>query len=89
MRIASIMGGAALTLVAAGGARAQAKPVTHLESGTVATAFARGAALLEVENYKVHASRREAAGMAEVHVRDTDIIYVLEGTATFVTAVPS
>ena len=33
----------------------------------------------------VHASRREAAGQAEVHTRDTDIIYVLEGATTFVT----
>ncbi len=36
-------------------------------------------------NYMVHASRREAPGMAEIHTKDTDIIYVLEGTATFVT----
>jgi glc operon protein GlcG len=32
----------------------------------------------------VHASRRDSAGQAEVHVRDTDIIYVLDGSATFV-----
>jgi mannose-6-phosphate isomerase-like protein (cupin superfamily) len=33
----------------------------------------------------VHASVREVPGKAEVHARDTDIIYVLEGTATIVT----
>ena len=33
----------------------------------------------------VHASRRDAAGQAEVHARDADIIYVLDGTARFVT----
>jgi glc operon protein GlcG len=33
----------------------------------------------------VHASRREKPGQAEVHLNDTDIIYVLDGTATFVT----
>jgi glc operon protein GlcG len=33
----------------------------------------------------VHTSRREKAGLAEVHTLDTDIIYVLDGTATFVT----
>jgi quercetin dioxygenase-like cupin family protein len=33
----------------------------------------------------VHASRRDGAGKAEVHTRDTDIIYVLDGSATFVT----
>jgi len=59
--------------------------VTYLESSKVAAAFARGTPLLEVDSYKVHASRREAPGMAEIHERDTDIIYVLEGSATFVT----
>ena len=51
-------------------------------------AFARGAVLEDGsngENYMVHASRREKAGMSEVHELDTDIIYVLDGTATFVT----
>lgn len=51
----------------------------------VTAAFAAGKPLIETAGYKVHASRREAPGMAEVHARDTDIIYVLEGTATLVT----
>ena len=29
--------------------------------------------------------RREAAGQGEVHVQDADVIYVLDGSATFVT----
>jgi glc operon protein GlcG len=33
----------------------------------------------------VHTSRREAPGMAEIHTLDTDIVYVLEGSATLVT----
>ena len=33
----------------------------------------------------IHASRREKPGMAEVHVKDADLIYVMEGGATFVT----
>ena len=36
-------------------------------------------------NYMVHASRREAPGMAEIHTKDADIVYVLDGTATLVT----
>lgn len=59
--------------------------VTFISSAKVADAFQRGAPLVEVEGYKIHASRRQEPGQAEVHVRDTDIIYVLEGTATFVT----
>ncbi|MCI0414185.1 heme-binding protein [bacterium] len=59
--------------------------VTYLDNKKVSAAFVKGMPLIEVENYKVHASHRDSAGMAEVHEKDTDIIYVLEGTATFVT----
>ncbi|MEZ5429375.1 MAG: heme-binding protein [Pyrinomonadaceae bacterium] len=62
--------------------------VTFFDAATVKAAFAKGAVLEDGsngENYMVHASRREKEGMSEVHELDTDIIYVLEGTATFVT----
>jgi glc operon protein GlcG len=60
-------------------------PVTYLPAANVSAAFAMGKPLLEVAGYKIHASRREAPGLAEVHGRDTDIIYVLDGSATVVT----
>jgi len=59
--------------------------VTFLNKGKVSSAFAKGSPLIETPKYKIHASRREASGMAEVHLRDTDIIYVLDGSSTFVT----
>jgi mannose-6-phosphate isomerase-like protein (cupin superfamily) len=59
--------------------------VTLIPSARVTAAFSKGEPLLETGSYKVHASLREAPGQAEVHVRDTDIIYVLEGTATIIT----
>jgi uncharacterized protein GlcG (DUF336 family)/quercetin dioxygenase-like cupin family protein len=65
-----------------------AEPVKFFDAETVKAAFAKGAVLEDGsngENYMVHASRREKAGMAEVHELDADIIYVLEGTATLVT----
>lgn len=66
---------------------AQASDVTYFPAAQVSAAFARGAVLVDGagRNYMVHASRRDAAGEAEVHVRDTDIVYVLEGATTFVT----
>jgi glc operon protein GlcG len=51
----------------------------------VQAAFAKGMPLIEVGDYKIHASRREGPGMVEVHTRDTDIAYVLRGSATLVT----
>ena len=61
------------------------KQVTHIPASRVTAAFAKGEPLVETGSYKVHASLREAAGKAELHVKDTDIIYVLEGSATIVT----
>jgi uncharacterized protein GlcG (DUF336 family)/quercetin dioxygenase-like cupin family protein len=62
--------------------------VTFFEKSKVDAAFAKGAILLDGSdgrNYMVHASRREKPGQAEIHTKDTDVIYVLDGTATFVT----
>ena len=60
-------------------------PVTYVDASHVEAAFAKGVPLLETAGYKIHASRREGPGMAEVHELDTDIIYVLDGRATLVT----
>jgi glc operon protein GlcG len=68
-----------------GGPVAATGPVTYIDSKKVAAAFARGMPLIEESGYKVHASRRESPGMAEIHTKDTDVIYVLGGEANFVT----
>ena len=59
--------------------------VTYLDGARVAAAFARGMPLLEVDGYKVHASRRDGPGLAEIHDTETDVVYVLDGAATLVT----
>lgn len=61
------------------------KGVTFIPGSRVSAAFEKGEPLLETVGYKIHASRRDEPGKAEVHQRDTDIIYVLDGTATVVT----
>lgn len=62
-------------------------PVMFFDASQVSTSFSKGAVLLDGtnRNYMVHTSRREKPGLAEVHTLDTDIIYVLEGNATFIT----
>jgi glc operon protein GlcG len=63
-----------------------ATPVTFFEKSRVDAAFAKGEVLFASgEPYMVHASRREHPGMAEIHTKDADIVYVLDGTATLVT----
>jgi hypothetical protein len=67
------------------GGSGAARSITYLPGDKVAAAFVKGAPLVEDDGYKVHASHRSEAGKVEVHARDTDIIYVLEGSATLVT----
>jgi glc operon protein GlcG len=78
---------AALALLASGATGGAHAPghVTYIRAADVAAAFEEGRPLTETDAYKIHASRRTAPGQAEVHVRDTDVIHVLEGGATFVT----
>lgn len=65
-----------------------APTVRYWDQSQVRAAFAKGDVLFDGtgdRNYMVHASRRDSAGLAEVHAKDTDIIYVLDGRATLVT----
>lgn len=69
----------------AGAAQSDDSKVTLIGHDQVKAALAKGMPLIEVGDYKIHASRREGPGMAEIHTRDTDIAYVLQGSATLVT----
>jgi glc operon protein GlcG len=62
--------------------------VSYFAKSKVDAAFTKGSVLFDGSdgrNYMVHASRREKPGQAEIHTKDADVIYVLEGTATFIT----
>jgi glc operon protein GlcG len=62
-------------------------PVLFFDAKQVSASFSTASVLLDANdrNYMVHTSRRDKPGLAEIHALDTDIIYVMEGTATFVT----
>ena len=45
----------------------------------------RGGVIAEDEGWRVHATERDAPGLAEMHESDTDVWYVLAGAATLVT----
>jgi glc operon protein GlcG len=59
--------------------------VRLIDKQRVSAAFQKGEPLVETADYKVHASHRDGAGKSEVHTDETDILYVLSGSATFVT----
>jgi mannose-6-phosphate isomerase-like protein (cupin superfamily) len=79
-----------LAILAAGTAQAQAPAagsdgVMLIPGADTRAGFAKGTPLYEGPAYKIHASRRDGPGTAEIHGKDTDIFYILEGTATLVT----
>ncbi len=86
----ALMGGAAKTenptsSSATDSSTQTAQSATFIDSKKVAAAFAKGMPLLETAGYKVHASRRVEPGQAEIHTLDTDVIYVVDGSATLIT----
>ncbi len=71
-----------------GDAMQMSKPtVLFFDKSQVSESFSKGAVLLDGtnRNYMVNTSRRDQPGQAEIHTLDTDIIYVVDGSATFVT----
>jgi mannose-6-phosphate isomerase-like protein (cupin superfamily) len=59
--------------------------VIHLRNETVAAAFAKGGPLITTNTFKVQAGHRVEPGEVELHEHETDIFYIIEGTAKFVT----
>ena len=59
--------------------------VTYFPKDKVDAAFSKGSVLVAGEKCRVQASHRDAPGQAEVHHLDTDVMYIVEGSATFVT----
>jgi mannose-6-phosphate isomerase-like protein (cupin superfamily) len=61
--------------------------VKYFSSAEVHAAFEKGAPLLPKDgrNYSISAGRRDKSGQSELHEKDTDVFYVLQGSATFVT----
>jgi len=59
--------------------------VVVIDHAKIDDAFARGQTVLANSSFKVLAGRRVAPGVVEIHEHDTDIFYIVEGSATFVT----
>jgi mannose-6-phosphate isomerase-like protein (cupin superfamily) len=68
-------------------APAPPKPVTapvFIDKEKVAAVFAKGGNLINAPDMSVLGSHREVPGQVEVHDKETDVIYVIDGGATFV-----
>jgi quercetin dioxygenase-like cupin family protein len=77
--IAIIFAGALCLTAADGG------PATYVDHDKVSAALQKGGPLVTAHDLIVSGSHRDKAGQVEVHDKETDVIYVIEGTATFIT----
>ena len=64
---------------------AQAPGVTFLDHEKVAAALAKGGVLTSASNLIVQGASRNAPGQVEIHDKETDVLYIVDGEATFVT----
>jgi quercetin dioxygenase-like cupin family protein len=76
---------AAASLICLACAADQPEAVIHVGHEKVDATFAKGGFLLQTNNYKIMAGRRSGPGTVEIHEKDTDIFYIVDGTATFIT----
>jgi len=76
---------ALLFLIACALLTAADAPVSFIGHDRVAEGLAKGGAMLTDSNLIVQGGHRDKAGQVEVHEKETDVIYVQDGEATFVT----
>jgi hypothetical protein len=58
--------------------------VVYVDAQTVAGALAKGGSLVTRPDLLVSGSHRDKGGQVEVHDKETDVLYIVEGEATFV-----
>ena len=64
---------------------ARAATVRYFDKAQLAKALVSGAAIYDGKTFRVQMGKRTDAGQVEFHEKDTDVFYIVEGSATFVT----
>ncbi len=72
------------TIGALAGAQSDSSAGIHVDPAKVAAALAKGGSLVTKPDLLVSGSHREVGGKVEVHDKETDVLYVVDGAATFV-----
>lgn len=65
--------------------RTPVSAATFVDHDKVAAALATGGPLVTASDVLVSGSHREKPGQVEVHDKEMDVLYITDGTATFVT----
>jgi quercetin dioxygenase-like cupin family protein len=80
LKLTALAAGALVFVCAAG-----AQQVTYVSHDKVAASLNKSAPLVTASNLLVSGSHRNGAGQVEVHDKETDVLYVTDGEATFIT----
>jgi mannose-6-phosphate isomerase-like protein (cupin superfamily) len=64
---------------------AVAADMTYVPHDKVAQSLAKSAPLVTASDLLVQGSHRTAAGQVEMHDKETDVFYITDGSATFIT----
>jgi mannose-6-phosphate isomerase-like protein (cupin superfamily) len=62
-----------------------ADAATYISHDKVAESLAKGGSLAATKAYTISGSHRNGPGQVEMHEKETDILYIMDGEATFVT----
>ena len=65
------------------GAQSDNSGVVHVDPDKVAAALAKGGSLVTRPDLLVSGGHREAAGQVEVHDKETDVLYVVDGEVRY------
>jgi mannose-6-phosphate isomerase-like protein (cupin superfamily) len=76
---------AALSLAGFAASADKPAPVTYMDHEKAAAIFEKGGSIARASDYTLGGVRRAKAGQVEVHDKETDLIYITDGEATFVT----
>jgi mannose-6-phosphate isomerase-like protein (cupin superfamily) len=63
----------------------QPAQVTYLDAEKFAALAAKGGALANGPDFTASLARRNKPGQVEIHTKETDIFFIVDGSATFVT----
>ena len=79
-----LVAAALFTIGVLAGAQSNSSGAIHVAPDKVAAALAKGGSLVTRPDLLVSGSHREKGGQVEVHDKETDVLYILDGDATFV-----
>ena len=78
-----LVSAALVTIGVVAGAQSDSSGVVHVDPEKVAAAIAKGGPLVTRPDLLVSGSHRETGGKVEVHDKETDVLYIIDGEATF------